>query len=180
MPALAPPPMPAPAISWSGFYVGGSAGLAWGNFEPPTSAPFLGLEDSFVIDAVKSVDVAGASQSIKPAGLPAVLRRIQFAVRHCSPWRGRRYRGLRSQREFDGFINLRSYVHDHVVGISKGVRRLGRVATTSSTTLRNRSTTASALKPISRASGSITSSTDRLRPPKAIQESRLAMSGEFN
>jgi outer membrane immunogenic protein len=61
-----PPPPAAPVASWAGFYVGGTAGGAWGRFDPTTSAinpP--GLE--FAPSSIAAFNAAGL-QSINPAG----------------------------------------------------------------------------------------------------------------
>jgi outer membrane immunogenic protein len=65
-PVLAPAFVPPPAYSWTGFYIGGNAGAAWGSFDPTTTTlnPPAGY---FTASSVPAIDAAGA-QSIKPAG----------------------------------------------------------------------------------------------------------------
>jgi outer membrane immunogenic protein len=68
-PAPAPAPVyskaPSPAYNWTGFYIGGNAGGAWGSFDPSTST---GISPSgFIVGDVAIINAAGA-QSIKPSG----------------------------------------------------------------------------------------------------------------
>lgn len=65
--AKAPPPAPAQQTpSWTGFYVGGNAGGAWGSFDPQSWTPDVpGL---FIPGDVSIFNAAGMSQSIKPSG----------------------------------------------------------------------------------------------------------------
>ena len=57
----------ASTYDWSGFYVGGTAGGAFGSFDPSTSTTFLGNNFYFSQVSVPPVNAAGA-QSIKPGG----------------------------------------------------------------------------------------------------------------
>ena len=66
MPIKAPPAAPAPIYNWTGWYVGGTVGGAWGNFDPSTSVTF-DPTGYFVIGNVAGVNAAG-QQSIKPRG----------------------------------------------------------------------------------------------------------------
>jgi outer membrane immunogenic protein len=70
LPAKAPvftkAPPPAPVYSWTGFYIGGNAGGAWGNFDPSTSTVFSAA-GIFNVTSTPAITAAGA-QSIKPAG----------------------------------------------------------------------------------------------------------------
>ena len=66
--SAAPPPPPALVYSWTGFYVGANAGGTWGNFDPSTSAPFLGLFNTFSSAFASAVSATGASLSTKPSG----------------------------------------------------------------------------------------------------------------
>ncbi len=54
-----------PVYSWTGFYIGGNVGGAWGNFDPATSTVLNGAY--FQPASVPQVNAAGA-QSIKPNG----------------------------------------------------------------------------------------------------------------
>jgi outer membrane immunogenic protein len=56
----------APVYDWSGFYVGGTAGGAFGSFDPSTSTTFQ-TDGYFDLSSVPPVNAAGM-QSIKPAG----------------------------------------------------------------------------------------------------------------
>jgi outer membrane immunogenic protein len=63
----------APAYSWTGLYVGGNAGGAWGNFDPSTVAvvnPATGL----TAPNAAIVTALGATQSIKPSGFVGGLQ----------------------------------------------------------------------------------------------------------
>ncbi len=66
MPVKAPPPsVAAPTYSWTGFYGGGNAGGAWGNFDPSTVAvlnPVTGL----TAGNAALVTALGTTLSIKP------------------------------------------------------------------------------------------------------------------
>jgi len=69
MAVKAPPsPVVAPTYSWTGFYIGGTAGGTWGSFDPKTSTecliPGTGY---FGCGNVPGVNAAGV-QSIKPTG----------------------------------------------------------------------------------------------------------------
>jgi outer membrane immunogenic protein len=66
MPVKAPPPPPAPVYSWTGWYVGATAGAAWGSFDPVTST-FSVPGGYFQTSSVPAVNAAGV-QSIKPSG----------------------------------------------------------------------------------------------------------------
>jgi outer membrane immunogenic protein len=70
MPVKAPAPPPVQAFNWSGFYVGGTAGGAWGSFDPTTSTNggtyFVG------VGSTAAANAAGV-QSIKPAGFTGGL-----------------------------------------------------------------------------------------------------------
>ncbi len=68
----APAPAPAPYVkvapvpyNWTGFYIGGNVGGAWGTFDPSTSVALNPL--GFISSDVAIVNAAGA-QSIKPSG----------------------------------------------------------------------------------------------------------------
>jgi outer membrane immunogenic protein len=61
----APPSAMAPTYSWTGFYVGGTGGAAWGSFDPSTSTVCV-PGDYLACINVPAVNAAGA-QSIKPA-----------------------------------------------------------------------------------------------------------------
>jgi outer membrane immunogenic protein len=75
----APPPAPAPVYtkappaipSWTGFYVGGIAGGAWGSFDPNTATAFSPT-GYLLASSVPAVNAAGM-QSIKPAGFTGGL-----------------------------------------------------------------------------------------------------------
>jgi outer membrane immunogenic protein len=67
MAVKAPPPAPVVApYSWTGFYVGGTAGGAWGSFNPTTSTECV-AGGFFTCGNPQGVNAAGA-QSIKPTG----------------------------------------------------------------------------------------------------------------
>lgn len=70
-PAPAPVPAfvkaPPPPYSWTGFYIGGNAGGAWGSFDPSTSTVYNPL-GSYDPSSVQAFNAAGSSQSIKPSG----------------------------------------------------------------------------------------------------------------
>ncbi len=61
-----PPPPPPPVASWTGFYVGGTAGGAWGRFAT-TSSTFNPGGGEFAPSSIAAFNAAGI-QSIKPAG----------------------------------------------------------------------------------------------------------------
>jgi outer membrane immunogenic protein len=61
----APPPL-ASAYNWTGFYVGGTLGAAWGNFDPSTSTVFSPT-GYFATTSVPAINAAGL-QSISPTG----------------------------------------------------------------------------------------------------------------
>jgi outer membrane immunogenic protein len=65
MPLKAPPAPVAPTFSWTGFYIGGNAGGAWGSFDPSTTTTFnpAGYFDAVNVPAVN----AAGQQSIKPS-----------------------------------------------------------------------------------------------------------------
>jgi outer membrane immunogenic protein len=65
MPLKAPPP-PAPVHSWTGFYIGGNAGGAWGSFDPRTSVVFDPIAGYFAQSSTTAIAPAG-TQSIKPS-----------------------------------------------------------------------------------------------------------------
>lgn len=65
MAVKAPPPASPSAWSWTGFYIGGNAGGAWGNFDPQSTTTFVGL---LIAPDVSIFNAAGLSQSIKPSG----------------------------------------------------------------------------------------------------------------
>lgn len=59
------PPPPPPPYNWTGFYIGGTAGGAWGNFNPTTSTVTVPVGE---INAdVPAINAAGM-QSIRPGG----------------------------------------------------------------------------------------------------------------
>lgn len=64
--ALQPPPPP-PVFNWTGFYVGGFAGGAWGTFNPTTAVTSVPPGGEFIPVFYTLVDAAG-NQSIRPAG----------------------------------------------------------------------------------------------------------------
>ena len=69
MPIKAPPPAapaPVPTYNWSGFYIGGNAGGAWGNFDPISAMPLL--PGGVIAPDVSIFNALGASQGIKPNG----------------------------------------------------------------------------------------------------------------
>jgi outer membrane immunogenic protein len=66
MPVKAAPIAPPSAYSWTGFYIGATAGGAWGNFDPQTSTVFSPT-GYFATTSVTAVTAAG-TQSIKPGG----------------------------------------------------------------------------------------------------------------
>lgn len=68
------PPQPAPsAYNWSGFYLGGSVGAAWGSLDPATSTPLTGayFPDAAVVTAVDDAGTQGKTLSSVPVGLEA-------------------------------------------------------------------------------------------------------------
>jgi outer membrane immunogenic protein len=66
MPVKAPLPAPPPAYSWTGFYIGGTAGAGWGSFDPQTSTVFSPV-GYFALSSTTAITAAG-TQSIKPMG----------------------------------------------------------------------------------------------------------------
>jgi len=70
LPVKAPLPAsaPAPAYNWTGFYLGGNAGGAWGNFDPSNFMPFVGGAGGIILADVNIYNSAVASQSMKPSG----------------------------------------------------------------------------------------------------------------
>jgi outer membrane immunogenic protein len=64
MPLKAAPSPPVPAYSWTGFYIGGTAGGAFGSFDPSTSTA---SENYLGPTGLPAVNAAGP-QSIKPTG----------------------------------------------------------------------------------------------------------------
>jgi outer membrane immunogenic protein len=64
MPLKAPPP--APPYSWTGFYIGGNAGGAFGSFDPSTSVVFSPT-GYFATTSTPAITAAG-QQSINPNG----------------------------------------------------------------------------------------------------------------
>jgi outer membrane immunogenic protein len=63
MAVKAPPATPAPIYNWTGFYVGGTAGWAWGSFDPTSSTATVPAGE---INAdIPAINAAGM-QSIKP------------------------------------------------------------------------------------------------------------------
>jgi len=65
MPLKAPAPPPAPVYSWTGFYIGATAGGAWGSFDPQTSVVFSPT-GYFATTSTPAITAAG-TQSIKPS-----------------------------------------------------------------------------------------------------------------
>jgi outer membrane immunogenic protein len=73
---LPPRPAPAPvypqapsyvaAYYWTGFYIGGNAGAAWGTFDPSTSTVY-NPAGNYDLSSIQAFNAAGA-QSIKPSG----------------------------------------------------------------------------------------------------------------
>jgi outer membrane immunogenic protein len=61
------PPSPA-AYSWTGFYVGGTAGGAWGTFDPTTTTTFTNPIISYFAPSSIPIFNSAAAQQIKPAG----------------------------------------------------------------------------------------------------------------
>lgn len=60
------PMMMAPAYNWTGFYLGGTAGGAWGSSDPTTSTVFSG-PGYFAVTSVPAVNAAGL-QHVSPSG----------------------------------------------------------------------------------------------------------------
>jgi outer membrane immunogenic protein len=63
-------PLKAPLVPvsiWTGFYVGGTAGAAWGTFDPSTSTSAL-PGGEFAPSSLVAFNAAGSSLSIKPSG----------------------------------------------------------------------------------------------------------------
>jgi outer membrane immunogenic protein len=63
-PVYAPAPF-APAYNWTGFYVGGTVGGAWGNFDPSTATVFSPV-GYFATTSVSAVNAVG-QQTISPS-----------------------------------------------------------------------------------------------------------------
>ena len=59
-------PVAAPVYNWTGFYIGGNAGGAWGNFDPRTVTVYSD-DGWFVPTDIPAIDRVGI-QSSKPAG----------------------------------------------------------------------------------------------------------------
>lgn len=66
LPVKAPPPPATPVYSWTGFYIGGNAGGAWGSFDPSSTTTFT-PGGYFILPNPPIVSAAG-QQSIKPSG----------------------------------------------------------------------------------------------------------------
>jgi outer membrane immunogenic protein len=66
MPLKAPPVVAAPVYNWTGFYIGGTVGGAWGSFDPTTSTVFSPA-GYFAFSSVQAVNGVGV-QSIEPGG----------------------------------------------------------------------------------------------------------------
>jgi outer membrane immunogenic protein len=60
----APPPSP-PAYNWTGFYIGGTAGGAWGSFNPSSSTVMVPAGE---LSAADVAAINGAGLQIKPDG----------------------------------------------------------------------------------------------------------------
>jgi len=61
---------PAPVVAaynWSGFYIGGTVGGAWGTFDPTTSTVLSPVGGGLAATSVTAINAAGV-QSIKPSG----------------------------------------------------------------------------------------------------------------
>ena len=65
-PAYKAPPVMVPAYNWSGFYIGATAGGAWGSFDPMTAVIFSPT-GYFATTSTPAITAAG-TQSIKPSG----------------------------------------------------------------------------------------------------------------
>ncbi len=59
-------PVTVPAYNWTGFYIGGNVGGAWGNFDPRTTTVYSD-PGWFVTTDIPAIDAAGI-QSSKPTG----------------------------------------------------------------------------------------------------------------
>jgi outer membrane immunogenic protein len=60
-------PVAVPVYNWTGFYIGGNVGGAWGNFDPTTSTVFSPV-GYFATSSVPAINAAGI-QSSKPSGV---------------------------------------------------------------------------------------------------------------
>jgi outer membrane immunogenic protein len=60
-------PIVVPVYNWTGFYIGGNVGGAWGNFDPTTSTVFSPV-GYFAASSVLAINAAGI-QSSKPSGV---------------------------------------------------------------------------------------------------------------
>ena len=65
MAVKAPPPAPPPQYNWTGFYIGGTAGWAWGSFDPTSSTATVPVGE--INTDVPAINAAGV-QRIKPSG----------------------------------------------------------------------------------------------------------------